>query len=322
MARSNTAPGTSSMERIRLAILGADEDVPRGIFGAGKACGGDVAVLLKPTEGVAFLGHIHRGQALVWEASKAGDAPKAPSTSQSRQAALARLGELRAAFPEEGPASLRSLWSGVLVCQDGQPYVQLQRKVANYATLSVQSSGGKWTAKVVREARWFSKGAEQHSAPKATLAEAIRDGLTLANTLVGEACSFRDTRRRGTVDPAYAEQHPPKPAKTPKDPTERYVARHDKPVNAAKPKKEKPAKAPKETKPAKAAKPAPAPKAAKPAPTPAPRSAKGSTPPKAAAGARTVKAPAADPKKDAVIGNAIANALRDSIRQMKAEGAL
>ena len=40
--------------------------------------------------------------------------------------------------------------------------------------------------------------------------------------LVSEACSFRDTHRRNTVDPAFAAQYPPRPLPERRDPTERY----------------------------------------------------------------------------------------------------
>lgn len=44
-------------------------------------------------------------------------------------------------------------------------------------------------------------------------------------SLVREACSFRDTRRRAAHDPAYAEKHPIKPPKPMANPTERLGKR-------------------------------------------------------------------------------------------------
>jgi hypothetical protein len=40
--------------------------------------------------------------------------------------------------------------------------------------------------------------------------------------LLGEACSVRDSRRRAAMDSQYAVEHPVKPAKEGKDPTERF----------------------------------------------------------------------------------------------------
>jgi hypothetical protein len=213
-------------ERFRLQVLGADEDVPRMLLAYGRGCGGEVAFVMRPRDGVAF--HVHqvaKEPARVWR-SDAGLAPfRAPDTEQAPGDALAELKRVKAAAPPAGPATLRGKWSGVLVCDDGTPSMTLERKVASYGTLRLASKpDGTWTATFDRAAKWFTT-ARQESAERASLAEAIQAGMGLVLGLVGEACSFRDTRRRNTVDAAYAAERPYTPPVAPRDPTERYAPR-------------------------------------------------------------------------------------------------
>ena len=45
-------------ERFRLQVVGADEDVPRMLLAYGRGCGGEVAFVMRPRDGVAF--HVHQ----------------------------------------------------------------------------------------------------------------------------------------------------------------------------------------------------------------------------------------------------------------------
>ena len=101
----------------------------------------------------------------------------------------------------------------------------LERKVAAYGTLKLASKpDGRWTATFDRAGKWFSQ-AKQESVERTGLGEAITAGMGLVVGLVAEACSFRDTHRRNTVDADYAAQHPYTPPREPKDPTGRYQPR-------------------------------------------------------------------------------------------------
>jgi hypothetical protein len=51
--------------------------------------------------------------------------------------------------------------------------------------------------------------------------------------LLGEACSMRDSRRRAAFDTSYAAEHPIKPAREGKDPTERFAPKASAPAKAA-----------------------------------------------------------------------------------------
>jgi hypothetical protein len=51
--------------------------------------------------------------------------------------------------------------------------------------------------------------------------------------LLGEACSVRDSRRRAAYDTSYAAEHPIKPAREGKDPTERFAPKASAPAKAA-----------------------------------------------------------------------------------------
>ncbi|MFN7143688.1 MAG: hypothetical protein ACK4YP_07935, partial [Myxococcota bacterium] len=211
------------MEKFRLNIIGADEDVPRLVLAYGRGCGGEVAFAMRPRDNTALLVHqVKKQPAKVWR-TDLGLAPwHAPELDADPAAAVAELRKLKASPPPAGPATLKGKWAGVLLCDDGTPRVTLERKVASYGTLKLTSKpDGRWTATFDRAGKWFSQ-AKQESVERSGLAEAITAGMGLVVGLVSEACSFRDTRRRNAVDADYAAQHPYNPPKEPKDPTARY----------------------------------------------------------------------------------------------------
>ncbi|MES2645096.1 MAG: hypothetical protein V4850_36755 [Myxococcota bacterium] len=213
-------------EKFRLTIVGADEDVPRLLLTYGRGCGGEVAFAMRPRDNVAL--HVHqvkKAPAKVWR-TDLGLAPShAPELDLPPADAVVEIKRVKAGLPPAGPATLRGKWSGFLLCDDGTPSVRLERKVAAYGTLKLASKAdGRWTATFDRAGKWFT-AAKQESAERTSLAEAIQAGMGLVIGLVSEACSFRDTRRRNTVDADYAAQHPYTSPKDAKDPTDRYQGR-------------------------------------------------------------------------------------------------
>ncbi|MBK7759542.1 MAG: hypothetical protein IPI35_24725 [Deltaproteobacteria bacterium] len=235
-------------EQFRLNIEGADEDVPRLLLAYGRGCGGEVAFVLRPRDGEGVLVHQVKGQpAQVWVSnltqlpegirpSNAGklsaDGPQKPAWAVGSNEAVSLIKRLKASPPKAGPATLRGTWKGELRCNDMRPTVHLQRKVAAYGTLHVESdSSGRWTALFERGEKWFSTAKQERTPPYDSLGEAIQRGMVQMTGLVSEACSFRDTRRRNTVDPSYAEAHPYRPPREVKDPTEKYNPRAKYAVN-------------------------------------------------------------------------------------------
>ncbi len=211
------------MEKFKLTLIGADEDVPRMLLAFGKGCGGEVALVMRPRENTALLVHqVKKEPAKVWR-TDLGRAPShAPELAVAPNDALAELRKLKSSPPPAGPATLRGTWTGALHCVDGTPSVTLERKVASYGVLRLASkSDGRWAATFDRSEKWFSKAKSDH-VERSSLADAIQAGMGLVIGLVSEACSFRDTHRRNTVDADYAAQHPPAPRRERKDPTERF----------------------------------------------------------------------------------------------------
>jgi hypothetical protein len=211
------------MEKFRLNIVGADEDVPRVMLAYGHGCGGEVAFVMRPRDNTALLIHqVKKQPAKVWR-TDLGLAPShAPELDAAPADAVAELRRMKASPPPAGPATLKGSWTGHLYCDDGTPRVVLARKVASYGSLKLASKpDGRWTATFERAGKWFS-AAKQESLERSALAEAITAGMGLVVGLVSEACSFRDTHRRNAVDPEFAAQYPPRPPRDVRDPTERY----------------------------------------------------------------------------------------------------
>ena len=214
---------TTNPEKFRFNIVGADEDVPRVLLAYGRGCGGEVAFVMRLRDNTALLVHqVKRQPAKVWR-TDLGLAPShAPELDADPNAAVAELRKLKSGPPPAGPATLKGKWAGLLFCTDGTPSIVLERRVASYGTLKLTSKAdGRWLATFERAEKWFSK-AKQESIERSGLADAITAGMGLVVGLVSEACSFRDTHRRNTVDPAFAAQYPPRPLPERRDPTERY----------------------------------------------------------------------------------------------------
>jgi hypothetical protein len=286
--------------QFRLSIVGNTEDVPRLIRGYGRLVSGEVAVVLRPRERKALLVRLATpDEALVWEGDGSSDYLHVPERVMSAKEAVKLAKAAQKPMPEKGSVTLRGTWTGIYVCDDGRPRIQLKRKLATYGTLFLTSSPeGGWEWEFQRSGKWFAESRAASGYGGDTLVEALQRAVLGAMEPVKEACSFRDTHRRREHDAEWAKTHPlkAKEKKAPKDPIERM--KPPKPKKARKPKKKKPVAA--ETQvvskaPAKAAKPEA--KAVKPVPAPKRRKA-----PKA-----TVKAPAKDttlPKLQAAISAA------------------
>jgi hypothetical protein len=155
-----------------------------------------------------------------------------PSTSIAAADAVALVKTEQRALGRSRPITLRGQWAGWLHCDAGTPRVELVRKLAAYGTLRVVSDPtAGWTWTVERTEKWFSEpGTDTGTAT--TLIKAIEAGLARAMGLLGEACSMRDSRRRAAYDTSYAAEHPIKPAREGKDPTERFAPKASAPTKA------------------------------------------------------------------------------------------
>ncbi len=221
---------TDAPRKFRIDFVNAAEDVPRLARAYGRACDGEFALVLRPAEerGVLVLMRKQDG-ARFWRAPSApnetSDAPAMPSWPIEPAEAVTLVKTEQRAVPKAGPITLRGNWRGYLHCDGGQPRVELFRKLAAYGTLRIVSAPGVgWSWTVERTEKWFSKpGSDTGTA--ATLLKAIEGGLARAMGLLGEVCSVRDSRRRAALDTAYAVEHPIRPAREGKDPTERLQPR-------------------------------------------------------------------------------------------------
>ncbi len=221
MARTSTTQ--AKPKRFRLNIVGPIEDQPRLLRAYGKACGGEAALVLRPTEGRGVLVLVSPEGAWKWEPDSDGDSPQRPSTELTAAEAVKLVKDLQKQPPQAGPTTLRGRWSGVLICDDGQPQVELKRKLATYGTLWIRSNREQgWSWSFERGENWFSDEGETEGTSLPTLSAAIEAGVLGAMRLVREACSFRDTRRRAAHDSDWAQRHPIKPPKPTKNPTERF----------------------------------------------------------------------------------------------------
>ena len=289
------AASTTKPKRFRLSFVGPIEDQPRLIRAYGRACDGEFALVMRPSEGRAALvlitkkdgafmwrsgaqaedddlvhakatvlrdgrtklridtgahagasflpyedlpASVAHGQVVdlafspddqfahVQHAGAGGDAPLRPETPISAADAVALIKVEQKAVPKNGPTTLRGRWTGYLYCEGGQPRVELKRRLATYGTLTVSSHmDAGWSWSFERADKWFSDEGDTTGSGISTLSAAIEAGVLGAMSLVREACSFRDTRRRAAHDPDYATKHPIKAPKPMKDPTERLRVR-------------------------------------------------------------------------------------------------
>jgi len=221
MASSTTKP-----KRFRLNFVNAAEDVPRLVRAYGRACQGEFALVLRPREqrGVLVLVTKKNG-AFMWRSNEGADAPAIPENPISAEDAVKLVKVEQKALPTASPITLRGQWAGTLTCADGEPVVELRRKLATYGWLRITSvPGGRWTWRVERTEKWFSEPGDDEGTAE-TLLSAIEAGLRGARGLLSEACSLRDSRRRAAFDSGWAEKHPIRPAKEGRNPTERLKVR-------------------------------------------------------------------------------------------------
>ena len=246
--------------QFRLSIVGNTEDVPRLIRGYGKLVSGEVAVVLRPAERKALLVRLATAdEGLVWESDGTADYLHVPERVVSAKEAVQLAKAAQKPMPPKGSVTLRGTWTGLYVCDDNRPRIQLKRKLATYGTLFLTSSPeGGWEWEFQRSGKWFANEGVVSGYGGDTLVEALQRAVLGAMEPVKEACSFRDTHRRREHDPEWAAAHPlkAKEKKAPKDPIER--------LKEPKPKKKRPAKK-KPAKPAAEPKPAAKKKTARPA---------------------------------------------------------
>ena len=217
----------------RLSILGNTEDVPRLIRGYGRLISGEVAVVLRPRERKALLVRLATpDEALVWEGDGSSDYLHVPERVMSAAEAIKLAKDAQKPTPEKGSVTLRGTWTGIYVCDDNRPRIQLKRKLATYGTLILTSSPeGGWEWEFQRSGKWFGESRAVSGYGGDSLVEALQRAVLGAMEPVKEACSFRDTHRRREADPEWAKAHPlkAKEKKAPKDPIERMSGpRHKK----------------------------------------------------------------------------------------------
>lgn len=227
----------SEIVRLKLAFTNAAEDVPRLITAYGKGYGGELALVLRPTEGRGLLAWASRGKGKGWRA-QSSDTVQIPSDEEPLQGLLDELKMLQQNLGAAGPMTLRGQWAGVLALGES-PILEMVRSISAYARVRIQSAEQGWRWQVERLQRWFGEPtANQGQA--VLLTEAITSAMASAMGIVGEACSVRDTRRRSAYDAQWAVEHPNRPAK---EPATQPAAKFNPKVKAEKP--PKPAKEPK-----------------------------------------------------------------------------
>ena len=226
-------------KRFRLSFVGPIEDQPRVIRAYGRACAGEFALVMRPGEARCALVLVTKKEgAFLWRSSGGSDAPQRPDTPITEADAVKLIKVEQQAVPKAGPTTLRGRWTGTLACDEGQPRVELQRKLATYGTLTVASDPSTgWSWSFTRAEKWFGDAGVSSGEGLQTLSAAIEAGVLGAMSLVREACSFRDTHRRAAHDADYAAKRPIKAPKPMRDPTQRLGARGKKRTRKAPPPK-------------------------------------------------------------------------------------
>ena len=191
-----------------LRIDNAAEDVPRRIQGSGRTPnGGTWGLVLLPHNQVGTLLLAGKdGTVRQWRQTDRSDCPQMPTDSVELDPAVAALHSLgRQRLGPRTPITLKGEWKGHMKCTEYGPVVTLRRTLNSYVELLIESTNGprrewRWTLK--RSKRWFTEGTER-SGTSVALLGAIRAALASAEGVVGEACTVRDTRRRGAKDKDY-----------------------------------------------------------------------------------------------------------------------
>lgn len=146
----------SESKPIKLVFTNAAEDLPRLVTAYGRGWGGEVALVLRPAEAVGLFVWASRGKGRQWEA-RGSDALERPQAEEPVPELLEQLRQAQKQLPDAGPITLRGQWSGVLVCREEGPVVELARPVSSYVVVRVQSAPGGWRWQVERKERWFGQ---------------------------------------------------------------------------------------------------------------------------------------------------------------------
>ncbi len=102
-------------EKFHLKIVGADEDVPRLLLAYGRACGGEMAFVMRPREDRGVLVHqLKKQPARIWRTASGHAPADAPEEEIEPTTAVGEVTRMKASPPPAGPATLRGTWSGVL----------------------------------------------------------------------------------------------------------------------------------------------------------------------------------------------------------------
>jgi hypothetical protein len=155
-----------------------------------------------------------------------GDAPQAPSVEMPTKDAVTMIKVAQKGNRKRGPATFRGQWTGVLICDDGKPRIELRRKLASYGWLHIHSDADGWHWRFERQAKWFTDDAVNEGGPYASLVLAIDAGVAGGMGLVRQACGVRDTTRKtATEEPPAPAPVGPKPRRVTKSRTTKKPTR-------------------------------------------------------------------------------------------------
>ncbi|MEZ4321887.1 MAG: hypothetical protein R3F61_30710 [Myxococcota bacterium] len=155
------------------------------------------------------------------------DSPMRPTIEVDPGDAVRAIKRLQLKTGKPGTAAFRGQWAGALVCDEGQPRVELRRKLASYGWLRIESVPNGWTWRFERLEKWFSEADALQGETYATLVQAIDAGVLGALGLVQVACRVKDTRRRQALDRDWAETHPVRVPRATRNPIDRLVEPED-----------------------------------------------------------------------------------------------
>ncbi len=192
--------------RTRLKIDNAAETVPRVIHGGGKTPDrGEWGLVLRPLTGQALLVLVPKdGSPRAWRGEAHSDAVAMPkgavASVEAEVAAIKTL--LSDDLGPVGAIALRGEWRAWMTCSPDGPLVELERKLA-YVTIRVWNEGRGWSWQITRSPRWFAEPRQSPVQSSKQLSAAVLAAVRTATDLAAEACSQRDTRRRGALDDGY-----------------------------------------------------------------------------------------------------------------------
>lgn len=203
----------------RLTISNGAEDFPRLLLGQGKACGGTFTLVITLHAARVLLALKLGKELRVWS-HEGGDAPKAPTSVVDPKQLDALVRAAKDGTPRPTDPARRGAWRASLICEGEQPIVMLERAIASYGMVRICSlpDRGLWSWEALRAEKWFAGTRDQRGVAK-TLRGAMVEAYAAADGLVADACTTRDTRRRQSMDSAYAADHPNRFAREGKDPT-------------------------------------------------------------------------------------------------------